>query len=182
MRAFRLSKAAVIGGGLLLAIAAPAQAQFFVASGTGTYEITTPGPARTASAILTLSVTAGPFDFASALGQIQTNSSVTPAQVTGEMTLLNTAGDQLVISMTGESFGVGQTFESASGDWTMLSGTGVFAGLIGSGTWGYAVDFSAGFAGPQPMTATIGGTLIPSPAPIMLLSLAFGTFAVRRRR
>ncbi len=181
MRAFRLSTAAVVGFGLMLA-ADSAQAQFFVTSGTGTYEITTPGPARTADAILTLSVGVGPFDFSSAVGKVATDSSVTPAKVTGGMVLSTTAGDQLVIELTGLSFGFGQPFESASGDWKMLSGSGVFDGLSGSGTWGYTVDFSGGFAGPQPMAATIGGTLVPSPAPIALLSLTFGMLAARRRR
>lgn len=182
MYAFRLSMAAVVGVGLLLGAAQTVHAQFFVASGSGTYEIITPGQARTANAMLTLTVTAGPFDLSSALAKLETDSSVTPAKVTGGMSLVTTSGDELLITLSGLSFGVGQKFESASGDWKMLSGSGVFAGLSGSGTWGYTVDFSAGFTGPQPMTAIIGGTLVPSPAPIALMSLALASFAARRRR
>jgi hypothetical protein len=182
MRTLRRFTVAAVGVGLSLALASTAQAQFFVASGSGTYEITSPAPTSTASATLTLTVVSGPFDFASATGEVKTDSTVTPARVTGVMTLRDSAGDEIVINMLGESFGVGQTFESASGDWSMVSGTGVFAGLTGDGTWGYSVDFSAGFTGPQPMTAEIGGTLIPAPGSIALVSMVFGTLAARRRR
>ncbi len=182
MRITRKLTAAAAGVGLSLALTGTASAQFFIASGSGTYEITTPGPTSTASADLALSVVAGPFDFASATGTINTDSSVTPALVTGALTLLDLSGDELVITLLGESFGVGQTFESAAGDWTMVSGTGVFAGLVGAGTWSYSIDFSAGFTGPQPMTAEIGGRLIPAPGSIALASMVLGTMAARRRR
>ena len=167
--------------GVALLAAGPAFGQFFIASGEGSYTITTPAPpSRVALAQLTLNVISGPFSFASASGEVSTDTSVTPAVVTGSVTLVDSVGDELVIDMTGLAFNVGLPFETAAGTWEYLSGTGIFASLTGDGAWQFAVDFSGGFVGPRPMTATFGGTLVPSPASVVLLTL--GLCAVRRRR
>ena len=177
-----MRSAVVLSGSVVAALAASANADFFVVAGMGDYMSTgTVGTVIQGMMSETLTVNVGPYTFATSAGTLDIDTGSNPDSVSGSLVFTDGGGDTITISLSGSAFGTGSQFATAAGTWTMTSGTGAFSAFSGSGTWNTALFFQTAGSDKAMSMSKFGGDLVPAPGAAALMALG-GLVAIRRRR